>query len=171
MFAVVPDLPSASQAQAVEVFQAVYGRSGMSKRLRQPRYDEVTDFAIRPRLLVPLGRDRYALIVSEDADTMTHIAKGAISIAYVARTPKGWRLQRHWDEFAWTGSTGRAASKITASFGRSRAPRIAVIDNNLMQGQVQVERSTIALDRAGPRLLGVVYKDLPPEPIPESEAN
>lgn len=166
MFAVVPDLPPADQVPAAEVFRAVYGPTGVSKRLRQPRYGEVTDFAMKPRLLVALGSDRYALIVSEDADTLTHIAKGAISIAYVERTAKGWRLQARWDEIAWTGSTGRAASAITASFGPSRAPRIVMIDNNLIQGQVQVERSTIVLDRAGPRLVGAVYKSLPPEPLP-----
>jgi hypothetical protein len=165
MFPVLPALPAAEQAPLAEVYQAVYGDKPLHGRLRQPRFPEVTDLAATPRLLVRLSADRYALVTSQDADTMVHIAQGAISIAYVERTPAGWRLRARWDEVAWTGSTGRAATTITAVFAPSRPPRIVVIDNNLIQGQVQVERSTIALDRDGPRLLATVYKDLPPEPI------
>jgi hypothetical protein len=162
MFAIVPDLPLASHAQMAEVFRAVYGASTLVKRLNQPRLDETDDFSFKPRLLVRLdGGDRYALVSSEDADTLTHAAVGAISIAYVERTPDGWRLRARWDEFAWTGSTGRAASDFAAMFPMRQAPRVVATIQDIHQGHADMTRWTIALEKDGPRLLGMVTKDQP----------
>lgn len=159
MFAVVPSLP------ATEVYEAVYEDKPLARRLKQPTYGEVTDLTATPRLLVRLAADRYALITSQDADTMTHIAQGAISIAYVRRTPEGWTTQARWDAFVWTGATGRAAASVSASFRGSGAPRVVVFQDDIHQGAPNEMRWTIALDKDRPRLLGFVNRDLPPEPL------
>jgi hypothetical protein len=77
---------------------------------------------IKPDRLIPLGDDRFALIVLEaDEELGSHAEPGALSIAYVKRTRNGWAVEHVWRELAWTGAFGRPArSHLVATFAGRR---------------------------------------------------
>ncbi len=108
---------------------------------------------LAPSLLVDLGRDRYALVITEEDQNAGHVYAGAIAVAYLRRGPNDWLADKLWTEVAWTGNTGRPADAITVlSFG---APRMVVVSSSYMgQGETTTTDWIISLGTDQPNLLG-----------------
>ena len=110
--------------------------------------------AVAPQTLVALGDARYALVSLETEPMGAHASPGAIAIAYLRRTAGGWRLERRWDELAWTGDSGNPADHISTLSRGAAPPLLFAIHSALHQGQFTDTAWALALDKAGPRLVG-----------------
>jgi hypothetical protein len=114
---------------------------------------EPVDLMLKPSVLVPLGQDRYGLVVSETNVTGAHMNPGAVAIAYVRRRGGSWTVEKVWPEFIWTGNTGYPADAIRVlSF--SIAPMVAFTSEYMGQGQGSTTTWVIRLRAGGPEFLG-----------------
>jgi hypothetical protein len=112
--------------------------------------------SLRPKALIPLDKDRFALIAGEDDPLGGHADPGAVSVAYLQRDHARWRLVRRWDEVAWTGDSGRAADTVRPGPAVDGNPVAVVSASYIGQGQETTTGWLLALEREGPRLLGSV---------------
>jgi len=104
--------------------------------------------------LVPLATGKYALVSLETDALGAHVDHGAIAVAYLSRRGGRWRLERRWDELAWTGNTGNAADEV-ALLRRPGAPPLAfAISADMHQGQGNTNGWAIALGERRPKVLG-----------------
>ena len=154
--------PAASDPAAA-AFVAAYGQASPVTRTvvrpaRPPGCDCSGGVATRvsltvtPQSLVDLGSGRYALIVREQEAMASHADPGALGVAYLQRTAGGWRLERRWDELAWTGDDGNPADRTLA---RGAAPPLLVaIERQVHQGEFTKTAWVIALAPDAPRLVG-----------------
>ena len=145
-------------AQMQEAFAAIYSSStAVVRQGQQPggRSDrgEIA-LSVTPGLLTRLGPDQYALISLERDDLGAHVDKGALSIAYLKRQGGQWRLQHRWDEFAWSGNTGRPADWLTIIRRAGAPPLVFAVTSDFHQGQGLTTGVAIALADDAPQSLG-----------------
>lgn len=110
--------------------------------------------AVAPQTLIALGDGRYALVSLETDPMGAHSSPGAISIVYLRRTAHGWRLERRWDELAWTGDNGNPADH-TSTLARGPAPPLLfAIEQQAHQGLLTTKAWAFALEPEAPRFVG-----------------
>lgn len=109
---------------------------------------------VTPQSLVDLGSGRYALVALEKDATASHVEPGAIGIAYLQRSAGGWRLERRWDELAWSGDYGDPADGTRTLDRKPLASLLFAVHSLTYQGQSVVTAWTFALDADAPRLVG-----------------
>jgi hypothetical protein len=156
--ALSPSAPVAPLVATIDVapaFRAAYGLEPTPREVTPAGDDRKVKLTLSPRLLAPLGGDRFALVVSEDDfGNSYHAERGAISIAYLERRGDRWRLIRRWDELAWTGNSGYAADEMQVQHFPGQAPLLFATSSYLANGQQTRTAWTIRLTARGPQLLG-----------------
>ncbi len=95
----------AQSADLEDAFQATIGQA--HRPIRQVTFGngEAITYRLDPLLLVHIGGQHYALIMSESFDG-AHWATGAVAVSYLAHDTQGWRLIQAWYEFEQPGSWG-----------------------------------------------------------------
>jgi hypothetical protein len=109
---------------------------------------------ITPQSLVDLGAGRYALVVLEKDTMAAHSAPGAIGVAYLHRTADGWRLERRWDELAWTGDDGNPADHSHTLARGAAPPLLFEIEQQAHQGLLTTTAWAFALRPEAPSFVG-----------------
>jgi hypothetical protein len=108
---------------------------------------------LTPEKLVELGSERYALVVRETDELGSHVDPGAVGLAYLRREGSGWKLERVWREYAWTGNTGHPADTFRVA-RRGRTPLLAWTSQQTNQGDSVTYEWVVELRNGGPRLEG-----------------
>jgi len=107
----------------------------------------------RPGVLVPLGGERYGLVALETDLMGAHGSPGAVAVAYLRRGRTGWRLERAWPEFIWSGNNGNPADVIRV-LTFAEAPLVVLDSDYVGQGQHTDTAWIIRLRGDRPEFLG-----------------
>jgi hypothetical protein len=146
-------------------FVAAYGQAGPVTRnvvrpAKPPGCDcsggsaQPVSLTLTPQSLVDLGSGRYALVVLETDEMASHQEPGAIGVAYLRRAADGWRLERRWDELAWTGDNGHPADSSHTLARDAAPPLLFEIEQQAHQGLLTTEAWAFALGPDAPSVVG-----------------
>ena len=64
-------------------------------------------FSLRPERLIPLGGNRFALVIQEVDGNGAHAFPGALAVAYLTQDGNAWRSEKFWPEIAYVGNSGK----------------------------------------------------------------
>jgi hypothetical protein len=87
-------------------FKAAFGHAPPITRRANPPNLGQTNLRLDPVLMIPIGRKRIALVLSETINGAPHWAEGDVAVAYLDHASTGWRPVHIWYEFVQTGSFG-----------------------------------------------------------------
>jgi len=120
--------------------------------------DKVTEYAdrafsLKPERLIPLGGNRFALVIQEIDENGAHAFPGALALAYLTKDGNAWRSEKFWPEIAYVGNSGKPNYKSEV---RQFGGRLLYLSTSkyCQMGGCEDDVDVVLLEPTAPRYVG-----------------